>query len=199
MVETKIRKNNFYRYKIILLISLIIFAIELVGGILSHSLALFSDAWHVFCDKIAIVLTIIAEYLAEKYDQFKEKIEKTTFLANSFLFLFVAFGIFKEALFRIYYPQKIVTFALIVIATIGAIGNFIQQLILKKMSEGLKEVRKVLSFHILSDLWQSLAIVLNGIVIILTNWLIIDTILSLVIVIIMFCWGIKLLDKFVRL
>lgn len=192
-------RNNFRRYRIILFISFIIFGIEIVGGILSHSLALFSDAWHVFCDKIAIVFTIIAEYLAEKYKKFEEKIQQTVFIANSILLFFVAFGIFKESLLRIYYPRKITTSIFITIAVVGALGNFIQRLFLQKMSGGLKKAQIILNLHILSDLWQSLAIILGGVIIILTGLVIVDPILSLIIAFLMFVRVIKLINKFNRL
>lgn len=199
--EGKNEKNNLYRYKEILIISLAIFTIEIGGSILSGSLALFSDAWHVFCDKVAIVLTIIAEYVAEKYKygKFKERVQRWVFLVNSWLLVFVAFEIFREALLRIYYPKKIATSVFIVVAAVGAIGNFLQRLILQKMAGGLNEVRRVLSFHILSDLWQSLAIVFSSIIIALTGFTIIDSIISIIISIIIFSWGMKLLSKFFRL
>lgn len=188
------------RYGLILLISFVIFATEIVGGILSHSLALFSDAWHVFCDKIAIGLAILAEYWAIKFPNGKKEngVKKAVAYANIFLLLFIAFKIAEEALVRIYAPQEIESLLMTAVAVFGALGNYFQNFILKKSAVGKDVVHEVVGFHIVSDLWQSLAVIAGGAVISITGKTIVDPVLSLLIAAAMFFFGIKLLLKNLR-
>lgn len=181
------------RYWKILGLSFLIFIIEIFGGIFSGSLALLSDAGHVFTDKVAILISIAVAYLVIRKKSQENQIRGWGAKINALLLGLVALWIFWEAWQRILQPKEILTGIMFWVALIGAAFNYIQHRILETAGQREKHLtHKAMDVHILSDLGQSLAIVIASILIKFTGWLIVDPVLSIIVALIMIYWSIKL-------
>lgn len=165
------------RYWLIFLVALLIFGIELVGGIISGSLALLSDASHVFADKIAILCSIVIESGIYKDQQRKEKWRPVGAYINAILLLAVAAWLAFEATARFGRPQEILGGIVIPVAVVGLALNYLQYRILKPHADA-HLTSKGMHLHILSDIWQSVGVIIAGALILLTGMAIFDLIIS---------------------
>lgn len=165
------------RYGIIFVLSGIIFAAEIVGGIISGSLALISDAGHVFTDAMAILISIVTAYLVRTKKYREKPVRALGGYVNALLLLGIAIGIGIEGVERIAHPREIASKMMIAVALIGTVGNWIQYKVLGTLEEE-HVTHKAMNLHILSDLLQSVIVVLGGFAIYLTGEHIIDPVLS---------------------
>src|SRR5579864_2671581 len=81
-----------------ILVSFLIFGLELIGGVMSHSLALLSDAWHIFIDIWALLMSYLAVFLARRPVNHQRtyglhRMEVMAALINSFTVFIIAAGI----------------------------------------------------------------------------------------------------------
>jgi len=179
------------RYKLILAISVPILILEILGGIISGSLALFADAAHVFHDLLAVTVAIIVEWGVKTRGKPEKEWRAVGGYINAALLATISFWIIIEAIDRFLFEYKVVSGIMIWTATLGAIGNYFQHRILaSSISEHV--THKGVSLHVLSDFWQSIAVVLTGIVIAFTGLFVFDIVISVVIALVFFCWSIKL-------
>jgi len=172
------------RYWIVFGLAVVIFFAELLGGFYSGSLALISDAFHVFTDGLAMLVSIMVATLVRRRgsetDQRKIRIWGGYF--NAVALGVVSVEIFREAFFRIIAPREVLTSTMIVVAIAGMVGNLMQHNVLMLGSVEHNHItHKSLSIHILSDLCQSAAVITAGILIWITGYTIIDPLLSIVV------------------
>lgn len=143
--------------------------VECIGGILSNSLALISDAVHNLADSISIVVAYIAGKAAlkpptSKYTFGFRRFETLAALCNAVI-LFVVYGfIFLKAFNRLHSHTHIDSRLLLLIAGVGMVAKLIAMLILRRPSRGSLNVRAAY-MHLLADLLSSLTVILGGIVI----------------------------------
>lgn len=168
-------------------------AAELIGGVLTNSLALISDAGHMFTHFFALTISLIAILLATKKFSRNQtfglyRIEILSALFNS-LFLFGITGwIVYEGIKRILAPQPVLTVQMLVIAIAGLMVNLTSAWILQGASREDLNVRGAF-LHMLADTISSVAIIIGAVTIYHTRWFVIDPILSIVIAIVIFKWG----------
>lgn len=179
------------RYGVIFGIAGIIFIAEVVGGIDSQSLALLADAGHVLTDTGAILVAIIVSYRV-KCGANETSTRKVGGYINAFLLGGVSVLILMEAIDRFKEPREVVSWVMISIAVLGTIGNYVQHKMLES-AEADHVTHESMRLHILSDLYQSFGVVFGGILIWMTNWVLIDPIISFVIALMMMRWTRKLL------
>jgi cobalt-zinc-cadmium efflux system protein len=173
------------RLRTALALTALILVIELAGGFLSHSLALLSDAGHVFTDIIALGLAWFATLQAERpadsrktYGYHRTGILAA--LANALTLLLIVAAIAFEAVRRFQHPESVTPWPLFLAAGIGiAINLFIASSLRAEHGENLN-VRAAL-LHVLGDVAAGAGVVVAGVVILLTHWYPIDPILSLAI------------------
>lgn len=165
------------RYSLVFILAAIIFAAEIVGGIVSGSLALLADAGHVFTDAVAILVSIIAAHFVRTKRWHEHSVRAVGGIINALLLLGIAVWIGIEGIERIDHPRDIASGTMILIATLGTLGNWAQYYVLGTLEEE-HVTHKAMRLHILSDLLQSVAVVLGGIAIYLTDKHIIDPVLS---------------------
>lgn len=172
-----------------LLISIFLNAVivsgELIGGILSNSLALISDALHNFSDLLSLILS----YAAAKMKFWKatpvksfgyRRAEIIVAFINSTALIVIGFYIIYEAVERIINPEPVKGFWLIVIAGISFLANGISTLLLKQNAhEDLNT--KTAYLHLFYDTINSLVVVIAGILIYYFNWIILDPVFSIII------------------
>ncbi|TSC82095.1 MAG: cation efflux system protein, CDF family [Parcubacteria group bacterium Gr01-1014_20] len=181
---------NLKRYWLVLGISSVILIVEIIGGVASRSLALLSDAAHVFQDMLVITIAILIE-LAIRRGANEDKWRRRGAYLNALFLLSVAAWIVFEAIERFGSKDQILSGLLIVTATIGGFGNYIAHRVLES-SHSKDITHRGLSVHILSDLWQSVAVVAAGILIALTGFMIFDLVISILIAIVFAYWSVNL-------
>jgi cobalt-zinc-cadmium efflux system protein len=158
--------------------------VELAGGIWSQSLALISDAGHMFSDGLALGVAAVAAWFArrpasERHSYGWARAEVIGAMLNGLLMLPVVVLLVIEAVQRVMDPRSVMAEGVIVIAFIGLLINAAVAYVLSRSAHNLNA--RAALVHVLSDLISSLAALIAGAVIYITGWLLIDPILSLVI------------------
>ena len=159
--------------KITLAIVVVIMVAEVIGGILSNSLALLSDAGHMLVDALALGLALFAITIASRpatptrtYGYHRAEIMAA--LANGTTLVLLALWIFYEAYQRFLDPPLVQTPLMILVATIGLIANLIGMLLLRRASHGQLNI-KAAYWHILGDTISSVGVIVAGIIIAITG------------------------------
>lgn len=170
---------------ITMLLNFLITAAEIIGGIISGSLSLISDALHNFSDGIAIIISYIAIRLSKKPKTFKytfglKRAEILAAIINASTLIIISFFLIKEAVLRFYNPSTITGSIMLITAALGLAANLIGTLLLKKGSEGNINLRATY-FHLLSDAVSSLAVIIGAAFIIYFKIYWIDPLLTILI------------------
>jgi cobalt-zinc-cadmium efflux system protein len=158
---------------------------EVIGGFISGSLSLISDALHNFSDGIAIIITYIAMQLSKrpktsKYTFGLKRAEIIAAIINASTLIIISFFLIKEAVVRFYNPTVITGNLMLIVATLGLIANTAGTLLLKKGSERNINIRAAY-FHLLSDAVSSLAVIIGAVFIIIYKIYWIDPLLTILI------------------
>ena len=175
-----------------LLLNVGITATEFIGGILSGSLALLSDAGHNLSDVIALILAYFgargAAIKPTKRSTYGfKRLEVVTAFVNALTLVVIAVIIIIEAFDRYSDPPEVNAPIMLSIAIIGLIGNVLSVWILKSNRNDTINMRAAF-LHMLYDAISSVAVIIGGIVIIFTGWLMLDLILS-VLIAMMILWS----------
>ncbi len=165
-----------------LALTCVILAVELAGGVISHSLALLSDAGHVFTDVFALGLAWFAvEQARRPADRRRsygyQRVSILAALVNSVALIVIVIAIAIEAVRRLANPEPVQGAVVIVAALVGIAINAYVVLGLRGHGRNLN-LRAAL-LHVSGDIGASAGVVVAGAVILLTHWLYIDPILSL--------------------
>jgi cobalt-zinc-cadmium efflux system protein len=168
-----------------IILNFIITAAEIIGGILSGSLALISDALHNFSDSISIIISYIALKLKLRSNSMKHTfgLKRSEILAaviNSVVMIGVCLFLFFEAYERFKNPQPINAGIMGVVAVIGLLANLLATFLLKKDSKSSINMRSAY-LHLLGDTVSSVAVILGGIAIAIWNIGWIDPLLTVLI------------------
>lgn len=190
--ETGKRLNLAFGITIILLIA------ETAGAILSNSLALLSDAGHVFTDSLALVLSIIANVISRKPSDHKatygyQRIGLLAAVINGASLFVIALFIFFESYRRFMSPPHINTQLMLAIAVAGLIGNLLMAIVLGKGHEDLNI--KSAWLHIIGDTLSSVGVIVSGIIIYLFNWAYADPLAGVIIGIVIIYGGIRVVKE----
>lgn len=156
---------------------------EFVGGILSNSLALLSDAVHNLNDTISLAISLVARKVSKKEPtQHKTYGYKRAEIIGAFINLItlviVALFLIKEGVERFFDPQPIDGLTMFWVAIIGLFGNFITAALLFKDSKDNLNMKSAY-IHILSDGLSSVGVIIGGWLILKYQWYIVDTILTI--------------------
>jgi cobalt-zinc-cadmium efflux system protein len=183
-VENKCGAESTGKLKLAIILTSAILVVEVVGGIISNSLALFSDASHVLMDVLALGLTLSAVRIASRPSSEAatfghHRVEIFAALINGLLLLLVAVFILREAWFRLSSPPEIRTYEMLVFATTGLLVNVFITMILRGHND--LNIRGAY-LHVLGDTLSSFAVIAGGIIIMLTGNHIVDPVLSIAIV-----------------
>ncbi|MGI1690403.1 cation diffusion facilitator family transporter [Thermoanaerobacter uzonensis] len=178
----EISKNNLV---IAMILNFVITIGEIIGGILSGSLSLISDALHNFSDGISIIVSYVAIKISKK-----ENNEKMTFgykraeilaaLFNSVVLVVISLYLFKEAYIKFFKPEPINGSLMIVVAVIGLAANTLSVFLLKENAQKNLNIKSTY-IHLLSDALSSLGVVIGGIFIYAYNIYWIDPLLTVLI------------------
>jgi cobalt-zinc-cadmium efflux system protein len=185
MQEHTEAKVDFRRLQIYLVILLLIMAAEVVGGLLSGSLALLSDAGHMLVDALALILSLLAITVARRPATATKTFgyhrwEILAALANGTFLILVSVYIFYEAYQRYLHPPEIKTPLMLIIAVIGLAANLGGVLLLNSSSHRSLNV-KAAFWHVIGDTVSSVGVIIAGIVISITGLYVADTIAAFLI------------------
>lgn len=166
-------------------LSFAILGIELAGGILSHSLALLSDAGHVLTDLVALGLAWFATVQSQRPADASKTYgyHRTGILAallNALTLILIVGCIGYEAIRRLQDPPTVTPTLMFVSAAVGIGINLYIGLGLRSSSEGSVNVRAAM-LHVFGDVAASVGVIIAGIVILLTRWYAADAVISLAI------------------
>lgn len=167
--------------------------VQVIGGLLTNSLALISDAGHMFTHFLALAISLGAIFCANRQSCHHRtfgfyRIEILSALFNSLFIFGVAIWILIEGIQRMIHPAPILGLQMFVIAVIGLMANLICVLILRGTNRDDLNVKGVF-FHMLADTLSSVVIVIGAVIIYFTGWNIIDSLLSMGIALVILIWG----------
>ena len=166
-------------------LNFLITAVEIVGGVLSGSLSLLSDAIHNFSDGIAIIVSYIAIHLSKRprtlrYTFGLKRAEILAAIFNASTLIIISFFLIKEAIERFSNPTPITGNLMLAVAVLGLIANVVGTALLKRGSNENINIRAAY-VHLLSDAVSSLAVIIGALFIIYFNISWIDPALTIVI------------------
>lgn len=162
-----------------------VFVAEVVGGLLSGSMALLADAMHMLSDAAGLIISLIAIIVGQKAASAtatygNRRVEVLAALINAVAVLSISVWIVVEAVRRLRDPQPVETAPMMVIAVIGLLANAASAWVLSRHREGSINVQGAY-LHVLVDMFGSVAVLAAGAVISLTGFTGADVVASLVI------------------
>ena len=173
------------RLLICIVITGLVMVAELVGGILSGSLALVSDAGHMLTDFFGLALSFSAIALAARpatgvrsYGFYRAEILAA--FINGLLLLGATLYIVYESIVRLIHPEPVHTTGMLVVALVGLVANLASAMLLLGVGRGSLNIRGAF-LHMIGDTLSSVGVVIGALVIRYTGWERVDPILSLAI------------------
>lgn len=170
--------------------------IEAVGGWLTNSLALLSDAGHMLTDAGALALSLLAIKIGEKPPSSTKtfgyrRFEILAALLNGLALWAIVGIILHEAYLRVKSPPDVKAQGMIAVAAIGLLVNLIAIRLLHAHKEESINVRGAF-LHVLADSLGSVGALIAGVIVLTTGWTLVDPLISLLIccLILWSSWGI---------
>lgn len=162
-----------------------VFFAEVIGGLITGSVALLADAMHMLSDAAGLIIAVVAILIGRRAATAQatfgyRRVEVLAALVNAVTVLGISVWIVVEALQRLSEPVEIMAGPMMVVAVIGLLANIISAWILNRQREHSVNVQGAF-LHVLADMLGSVAVLVAGGVIILTGWQYADVIASLVI------------------
>ena len=149
-------------------------AVEIVGGILTGSLALLADAVHMLSDNVALALALLAVWLAGRPSTPArsfgyQRAEILAALANGVILVVLAVWIFVEAWGRLMDPPDVLAGWMAVVAAVGLAVNLTAAAILARAGHDTLNMRAALR-HVIADALGSAGVLVAALVILVTGW-----------------------------
>ncbi len=162
-----------------------VFFAELIGGLITGSVALLADAMHMLSDAAGLIIAVVAIFIGRRSATAQatfgyRRVEVLAALVNAVTVLGISAWIVVEAFQRLSEPVEIMAGPMMIVAVIGLLANIISAWILNRQREHSVNVQGAF-LHVLADMLGSVAVLVAGGVIILTGWQYADVIASLVI------------------
>lgn len=163
---------------------------EVIGGLVTRSLALMADAAHMLTDVVGLFLAFIAIKIGErKADASKTfgyyRTEILAAVINAVVLLVISLYVLYEAYQRFQNPPAVQSKTMLIVAGIGLVVNIIGMMILRKDSEGSLNMKGAY-FEVLSDMLTSIGVMIAGVIMLTTGWYYADPIISALIGLLIF-------------
>lgn len=205
MSQVHIQKNNIKGKNLLfsIILNIVITIAQAIGGLVSGSLALLSDAMHNFSD----VLTLIFSYVAHKLSRRKASLNQTfgykraeilAAFVNASTLIIVGVILIYEASKRFVNPEPIATDLVIWLSILGIVANGISVLMIKDDAKKSLNMRSAY-LHLLTDMLASVAVLIGGLLMKFYSWYWVDSALTVIIAIYLVVVGIDLLLKSMRM
>jgi len=176
MQENNVEKS----LKIAIILTSVFFVVEIIGSLISGSLSLLGDAWHMFRDVFALLLSLSAIHIAKNLPSRTKtfgyhRIEIFAAFINGILLLGISLWIFWQAYQRVFAPKPIESVTMFIVALVGLLANLYVALKL----HGSHDINVKSAFtHVIADTLSSVAVIFASIWIFFTGQTVIDPILG---------------------
>lgn len=179
--QTAAGKNK-RRLALVLALTTAYLVAEVVGGLLTHSLALLADAGHMLTDVGGLGLALMAIRFAERpataertYGYYR--IEILAALSNAVVLIGISLYILYEAYERFRNPPEVQSGAMLAVAAVGLLVN-IAGIYLLRSGSGESLNMKGAYFEVLSDMLTSVGVMVAGVIMLTTGWYYADPLIS---------------------
>lgn len=180
-------------------LNILITIAQVVGGLISGSLALLSDALHNFTDVLSLIVSYIANVLSQKKASINrtfgyKRAEILAAFINASTLIIIAVILIIEAIKRFQNPQEIESNLVIWLSLLGIVANGISVLLLKKNAEVNMNMRSAY-LHLLTDMLASVAVLIGGLLMKFYQMFWVDSVLTLAIALYLIWVGYDLLKN----
>ncbi len=191
------------RFVLSLVLTALVLVAEVAGGLWTGSLALLSDAAHVFLDVFALGMSYLALRAAalpvdDRHTYGFHRMQVLAALANGATLLLVSFEIFREAWDRLQHPAPVLAGPMLAVATVGLVVNLIVALVLREHDHDDLNVRSAF-LHVLGDALASVGVIGAGALILFTGWTLVDPLVSVLIALIILAGSGRVLRESVHI
>ncbi|MBF6641447.1 cation transporter [Flavobacterium sp. J49] len=199
MSEIHIHKHEVQGKNLVLsiILNLIITIAQVIGGIISGSLALISDALHNFSDVLSLVFSWIAHKLSRRKASLEhtfgyKRAELIAAFVNASTLVIVAFILIYGAVERFFNPHPIQSGLVIWLALLGIVVNGLSVIFLRKDAEHNINMKSAY-LHLLTDMMASVAVLVGGLLMKFYGWFWVDSVMTIAIALYLIVVGAKLL------
>ncbi|TDP60044.1 cation diffusion facilitator family transporter [Flavobacterium dankookense] len=201
MSEVHIHKHEVKGRNLVysILLNLVITLAQIIGGILSGSLALISDALHNFSDVLTLVFSLYANKLSKRKASLNhtfgyKRAELIAAFVNASTLIIVALFLIYGAIERFVEPKIIESNLVIWLSLLGIIVNGFSALLLKKDAEHNLNMKSAY-FHLFTDMMASVAVLIGGLLMKFFGWFWVDSVMTILIAIYLIVVGIDLIKS----
>ncbi|MEW6592098.1 MAG: cation diffusion facilitator family transporter [Candidatus Hadarchaeota archaeon] len=161
----------------------VVMVAEIVGGLLSNSLALIGDSAHMFMDALALGMSIAALRFATREPTTRRtygfyRLEIMAALANGILLVLVSSFVFLEAYHRLIGPPEVRGGLMLAVAFIGLVANLIAIYFMRHIKEESLNVKGAF-LHVIGDTISSMGVIVSALVILLTGYFLVDSLMGI--------------------
>lgn len=175
--------------------------VEAIGGIVTNSLALLSDAGHMLSDSISLAVALVAFTLGEKAANSKKtfgykRFEVLAAVLNGVTLVFIALFIFYEAIQRFIYPPQVASSGMLIIAMIGLLVNIIIAWVMLRGGDTKENLNvRAAYLHVISDMLGSVAAIVAALLILFFNWGWADPLASVIVAVLVCISGVRVTNS----
>ncbi|MFD2725811.1 cation diffusion facilitator family transporter [Hyunsoonleella rubra] len=182
-----------------ILLNIAITVAQVIGGLLSGSLSLLSDALHNFSDVLSLIISYVANRLTKKKASAQrtfgyKRAEILAAFINASTLMIVAILLIVEAIERFQNPQEIESSLVIWLSIVAILGNGFSVLLLKKDANANMNMKSAY-LHLLTDMMASVAVLVGGILMLFYQIYWVDSLLTLAIALYLVWMGFDLLKN----
>jgi len=186
-----------------IILNLLITLAQIIGGVISGSMALLTDALHNFSDVISLVLSWFTNRLAKRKSTTRQtygykRAEILAAFINSATLIFIAIYLIIEAVKRWMHPQEVMSDLVIWFAAGSIVINFLSVILLSKDAKGNMNMKSAY-LHLLTDVMTSVAVLIGGLLMKYYEIYSIDSILSIIIAIYLVVSSYKILWSSIKI
>ena len=179
------RHTETRRLRLALAISCVYFFAEVIGGFLTNSLALLSDAGHMLSDIAALALSLFAFRIAKRPATVSStygyhRVEILAALFNGLMLWLIVGVIFAAAYSRFFNPPEVASHGMMIVASLGLVVNIVAGAVLYDSHHHNLNLRGAF-LHIVSDALGSVGAIVAGLIMLLTGWYVADPLISVLI------------------
>lgn len=191
------------RFFTVTILNTLITLVEFVGGILSGSLSLLSDAFHNFADSASVVGSYYAHRISQRPQNqlntfgYKRAQIISAFL-NSLFLVIISVVLIVEGVQKLFKPEQINGNLMLIVAVVSTVANLISTVMLSRGSKHNLNVRATY-LHLLSDTLASLGVIFGGVLIKLFNWVLVDPIVTIIVAIYISAEAYPIIKKTVKI
>ncbi len=182
-----------------IVLNVVITIAQIIGGIVSGSLALISDALHNFSDVLSLVFSLVAHKLSRRKATINQTfgLKRSELLAafvNAATLIIVAFILIYGAINRLIDPQEIESNLVIWLALLGILVNGFSVILLKKDADHNLNMKSAY-LHLLTDMMASVVVLVGGLLMKFYGWFWVDSVMTILIAIYLIVVGFDLIIR----